>query len=119
LGTGSIWSTAGDLVRWDRDLADGKILSEAARQAMFTVHVAADDDTASLIHTEGYGYGWFIGSASGGPRIYYHPGDNPGYRSVNAWFPDHGVRLAMLSNDDTTRLDPVVDDFIRTAFQPA
>ncbi len=115
LGTGSVWSTAGDLARWDRALADGAILSAAARQAMFTVHVPTEDDTASLIRTEGYGYGWFIGSASGGRRIYYHPGDNPGYRSVNAWFPDDGVRLAMLSNDDTTRLDPIVDDLIRTA----
>jgi CubicO group peptidase (beta-lactamase class C family) len=116
LGTGSIWSTAGDLVRWDRALADGKIPSEAARQAMFTVHIPTEDDTASLIRTEGYGYGWFIGSAPGGRRIYYHPGDNPGYRSINAWFPDDGVRLAVLSNEDTTRLDPTVDDFIRTAF---
>jgi CubicO group peptidase (beta-lactamase class C family) len=57
LGTGSIWSTAGDLARWDRALANGKILSEAARQAMFTVHIPTDDDTASLIRTEGYGYG--------------------------------------------------------------
>jgi len=116
LGTGSIWSTAGDLARWDRALADGEILSETARQAMFTVHVPAEDGTASLISTEGYGYGWFIGSASGGRRIYYHPGDNPGYRSINAWFPDDGVRLAMLSNEDTTGLDPIVRDLIRTAF---
>jgi CubicO group peptidase (beta-lactamase class C family) len=116
LGTGSIWSTAGDLARWDRALADGEILSGAARQAMFTVHVPAGDDTARLIRTEGYGYGWFIGSAAGGRRIYYHPGDNPGYRAVNAWFPGDDVRLAMLSNDNTTRLDPTVDDLIRTAF---
>ncbi len=115
LGTGSIWSTAGDLARWDRALADGELLSAAARRAMFTVQVPAEDDTASLIQTEGYGYGWFIGSASG-RRFYYHCGDNPGYRCFNGWFPDDDVRLAMLSNDDTTRFDPTVDAFIQTAF---
>jgi CubicO group peptidase (beta-lactamase class C family) len=68
LGTGSIWSTVGDLTRWDRALANGDILSEAARQAMFTVHVPVEDDDG-LVRTEGYGYGWFIGSVSGGPDV--------------------------------------------------
>jgi CubicO group peptidase (beta-lactamase class C family) len=115
LGTGSIWSTVGDLARWDRALANGEILSEAARRAMFAIHVPVEDDDG-LVRTEGYGYGWFIGSAAGGHRIFYHPGDNPGYRSVNAWFPDDDVRLAVLSNEGATGLDPVVHDLIRTAF---
>lgn len=115
LGTGSIWSTAGDLARWDRALASGEILSQAAREAMFTVHVPVQDDDG-LVRTEGYGYGWFIGSATGGRRMFYHPGDNPGYHSFNAWFPDDGVRLAVLSNEETSDLDPIVHDLIRTAF---
>lgn len=115
LGTGSIWSTVGDLARWDRALASGEVLSDAARQAMFSAHVPAEDDDG-LIRTEGYGYGWFIGTASGGRRIFYHPGDQAGFCSLNAWFPDDDVRLAVLSNEGTTRLDPIVHDLIRTAF---
>ena len=46
LGTGGIWSTVGDLARWDRALADGEILSEAARRAMRTVHVPSRMTTA-------------------------------------------------------------------------
>jgi CubicO group peptidase (beta-lactamase class C family) len=95
LGTGSIWTTVGDLAIWDRALADGEVLSDAARQAMFTAHVPAQDDDG-VIRTEGYGYGWFIGTASGSRRIFYHPGDQPGFRSFNAWFPDDDVRLAVL-----------------------
>jgi CubicO group peptidase (beta-lactamase class C family) len=114
LGTGSIWSTTGDLARWDRALASGEILSQPAREAMFTVHAPVEDDDG-LVRTEGYGYGWFIGSASGGHRVFYHPGDNPGYRSINAWFPDDGVRLAVLSNEGASDLDPIVHDLIRTA----
>lgn len=114
LGTASIWSTVGDLARWDRALASGQILSPAAQEAMFTGHVPAEDDDG-LVRTQGYGYGWFIGSASG-RRIFYHPGDNPGYRSANAWFPDDDVRLAVLSNEETTDLDPIIHNLIKTAF---
>ncbi|HEY6788897.1 MAG TPA: serine hydrolase domain-containing protein, partial [Trebonia sp.] len=115
LGTGSIWSTAGDIVRWDRALASGQILSDAARQAMFTIHVPVRGDDG-VIRTEGYGYGWYIGTGPGGRRIFYHPGDQAGFCSLNAWFPDHDVRLAVLSNEGAARLDPIVHDLIRTAF---
>jgi CubicO group peptidase (beta-lactamase class C family) len=115
LGTGSIWSTVGDLAIWDRALADGGVLSDAARQAMFTAHVPAQDDDG-VIRTEGYGYGWFIGTASGSRRIFYHPGDQPGFCSFNAWFPCDDARLAVLSNERATRLGPIVHDSIRTAF---
>jgi len=96
-------------------LASGQILSDAARQAMFTIHVPVQDDDG-VIRTEGYGYGWFIGTASGGRRIFCHPGDQPGFCSFNAWFPDDDVRLAVLSNEGATRLGPIVHDSIRTAF---
>jgi CubicO group peptidase (beta-lactamase class C family) len=115
LGTGSIWSTVGDLASWDRALADGGVLSDAARQAMFTAHVPVQDDDG-VIRAEGYGYGWFTGTASGGRRIFCHPGDQPGFCSFNAWFPDDDVRLAVLSNEGATRLGAIVHDSIRTAF---
>jgi hypothetical protein len=37
-----------------------------------------------------------------GRRSYFHPGDNPGYLAFNAWLPDHGIRLAVLVNEETT-----------------
>jgi CubicO group peptidase (beta-lactamase class C family) len=115
LATGSIWSTAGDLSRWDHALASGEILSDAARHTMLSAHVPVEDDDG-LIRTEGYGYGSFIGTAAGDRRIFYHPGDNAGFCSFNAWFPDDDVRLAVLSNERFTDLDPIVHDLIQTAF---
>jgi CubicO group peptidase (beta-lactamase class C family) len=117
LGCGSIWTTVGDLAIWDRALADGGLLSDAARQAMFTVQVPVRDDDG-VIRTEGCGYGWFIGTASA-RRIFYHTGDQPGFCSFNAWFPDDDVRLAVLSNEGATRLSPIVHNSIRTAFPQA
>jgi hypothetical protein len=81
---------------------------------MFTVHVPVEADPG-LIYTEGYGYGWFIGTVPGGRRVFFHPGDQPGFCSLNAWLPDHDVRLVVLSNERTTRLDPIVRTLIHTA----
>lgn len=44
MGAGDVWSTAGDLARWDRALASGEILAGASRQAMLAVHAPVDDD---------------------------------------------------------------------------
>ncbi len=114
LGTGSIWSTVGDLTRWGRALSRGELLSGAARQAMFSVQVPVLDDDG-LIRTEGYGYGCFIATADG-RRLLYHPGDQPGFRSIAAWFPDDDVRLAIVSNDGASDLDPLTHDLILVAF---
>jgi len=114
-GSGSIWSTVTDLARWDRALARGELLSRAAREAMFTAQVTAVDDDAG-VHTEGYGYGWYIGHAAGGHRIFYHPGDNPGYLGLNAWFPDDDVRLVLLGNDEAIPAEQILHDLILMAF---
>lgn len=117
MGTGSVWSTVGDLARWDRALADGEFLSDASRQAMFTPHVPVDDDDG-LVRTAGYGYGWYIATA-GGRRVIYHTGDNRGFKAINAWFPDDDVRLVILSNEDTTKVTPITHDLFRRAFPAA
>jgi CubicO group peptidase (beta-lactamase class C family) len=115
VGTGDVWSTAPDLARWDRALASGDILSPAARQAMFAVHAPVSDDDP-LIRTEGYGYGWYVGSLRGEHALLYHTGDNPGFRSVNAWFPRDSVRLVLLTNEETTGIGPLLAELVAVAF---
>jgi CubicO group peptidase (beta-lactamase class C family) len=117
MGAGDVWSTAGDLARWDEALAAGEILAEASRQAMMTVHAPVDDDDG-LVRTEGYGYGWYLGRAPGGRRVIYHPGDNAGFVSVNAWFPQDEVRLVVLSNEETTDRQAIIHQAIALAFPP-
>jgi CubicO group peptidase (beta-lactamase class C family) len=115
MGAGDIWSTPGDLARWDRALAAGQVLSEATVAAMLTVRGAIEDDDG-IVRTEGYGYGWFLGSVLGGHPIVYHPGDNIGFRSFNAWFPDDDVRIIMLTNEGTTDVEPIVHQLLEVAF---
>jgi D-alanyl-D-alanine carboxypeptidase len=82
---GSLYSTTGDLLIWDRALADGKILTPASRQAMFT------------------DYGTNTGSAgrsrpsSGHPRVGHGGGIN-GFSTGIARYPKDGVVAIVLSN---------------------
>jgi CubicO group peptidase (beta-lactamase class C family) len=115
MGAGDIWSVAGDMARWDRALASGEILSHESRQAMLKIHAAVEDDDG-LVRTRGYGYGWYIGSVTGGHPVIYHTGDNVGFLSFNAWFPEDAVRLIVLTNEETTDLQAIIGQVVMTAF---
>jgi hypothetical protein len=49
----------------------------------------------------------FLGTISG-QRVQYHPGDNPGFRSILAWLPDVATTIAVLSNEESASLDDIV-----------
>ena len=116
-GAGDVWSTAGDLLRWDRAVASGAVLSAASRHLMFTNHVLVRDQGAStVIRPEGYGYGWFLGRVDvPGHRALFHPGDNAGFVALNAWLPDDDIQLVVLSNEESTDLGPVVRAMLQMA----
>jgi CubicO group peptidase (beta-lactamase class C family) len=103
-GTGNIWSTVDDLIRWDSALAAGDLLSARHRDSMLTVHATLSPDqmdTETQLRARGYGYGWAIGTVAG-HRMFFHPGDNPGYLAFNGWLPDDDVQIALLANDEET-----------------
>ncbi len=108
-GTGDLWTTVGDLVRFAEAVADGELLSASSLESMRRPHAtirqpASDGETISA---SAYGYGLFIGSIAGQPA-WFHPGDNPGYRSFLAWIPEAELTLAVLSNDESLVLDELV-----------
>jgi CubicO group peptidase (beta-lactamase class C family) len=120
MGAGDLWSTAGDIGRWDSALAAGSILSEVSRRAMLQDQAGSSldigagtdtDDKDSPITVDGYGYGWFIGTALG-RRVIFHPGDNAGFGSLNAWFPDEDLRVIVLSNEEATDVEGVAVELL-------
>jgi beta-lactamase family protein len=79
LGTGDVWYTVDDLIRWDNALAAGELLSRKRHGDMLTAHVPVSPDRQDETWVaDGYGYGWFVGTVTG-RRVYFHPGNNPGY----------------------------------------
>jgi CubicO group peptidase (beta-lactamase class C family) len=115
-GTGDIWSTAADLARFTAALHGGELLADGSLHAMLTPHAPIDDDDETLI-TTGYGYGMFTGIFAGQPA-YYHPGDNPGYRSFAGWFPEQAASIVVLSNDEGVDAIDLLRELLPAALEP-
>lgn len=96
VGAGGIWSTTGDLLKWDEALYSNKILSQEKIQGNFQPRSAYTDWDAD------YGYGWMIDrllfNQSKKHTIIYHPGTDFGYYSMFVRQPDQQNLVIMLSN---------------------
>lgn len=100
-GTGNIYSTAGDLYKYDRALYGEKLLSEASLNKIFSPHWGN--------MSSGYGYGWEISEMYGHKKI-SHGGNigGGGYNSLIIRFPDDDCVLIFLTNNaDKTALNEV------------
>lgn len=120
MGAGDIWSTVGDVMRWDASLMGRGFLSQASRRAMFQIHVTLPSqwhlEEGSPIGATGYGYGWFLGRGLGKDLV-VHPGDNAGFKSVNLVVPSLGIRLAVLVNDEASACNSVAVDLLKEALE--
>jgi len=93
VGDGTVNSTTGDLLLWDRVLKEHKLLSSATQKDMFTPH--STFDTALKFY---YGYGEFLGANEIGPYI-THSGGWPGYHTNLARYTNQDLTLIVLSNN--------------------
>jgi CubicO group peptidase (beta-lactamase class C family) len=93
-GSGDIWTTTGDLERWDRSFSTTRILSKASQKAMFTPWVMVPGGGGA----EWYGYGWQI--EYGLHLMIYHGGGNPGFYTYNRTFPNDKVDVIVLTNNE-------------------
>ena len=85
LGAGGIYTTVGDMARWNVALDTGKLLKSDSLAKMFTPSVPGD-----------YGYGWFITRK---PRLReFHEGSDPGFAAFEARYPDAGTLIVVFSN---------------------
>ena len=96
-GAGALYSTVGDLFRWNEALFSGRVLSEASLKAAFTpVSTKADPKTPEK-SSEGYGYGWSIGKRRGLSEIGHGVGLN-GFTSYLLRHPSENVTVVVLAN---------------------
>lgn len=83
---GAIYTTVGDLYKWDRALLAGNILGPASQQKAYTPHLAR------------YGYGWVIGVVDG-KKVVQHGGGILGFVSNILRIPEDETCIVMLSNE--------------------
>jgi CubicO group peptidase (beta-lactamase class C family) len=97
---GALYSTVEDLYLWDRALYGTQLLSEAARNRMFTPGIG------------GYAYGWFVGREAIGPgkaerTVMQHFGVINGFSSLILRIPEDRVLVVLLNNTGGTTLVPI------------
>lgn len=93
---GGLYSTAEDLLRWDRGLDTGLLLPAELQAEMFTSRAAIPDSGGM-----GYGYGWETGEAFG-QSVVSHMGGIEGFSAgITRLLGDHTL-VVVLSNEQQT-----------------
>lgn len=107
---GAMLSTAGDLLRWQRALRAGQVVSAESYQQMTTPHVLDDGESVP------YGFGLAVDESDGLRRVQHGGGIN-GFNSMLAYFPDTGVGVAVISNSEGFRAGTLARDIARAVHQ--
>jgi CubicO group peptidase (beta-lactamase class C family) len=90
---GSLCSTVGDFVKWQRDLASGKVVSPESFTQMTTPGTLNNGE-----HIR-YGFGLFPGEMLG-HKNFSHSGGIPGFTTMAYDFPDDTLNVVVFSNYD-------------------
>ncbi len=90
---GGIWSTAGDIAKWDLALMRPGFLTPASRRVMFTERVLRDGTPT------GYAGGLTVATV-GGRTILQHGGATSGFSATNVFVPADTAAVVLLSNTD-------------------
>lgn len=88
---GGLYSTVGDLLKWDEALNGDILLAASLRETMFTPLVPVPQSTLS------YGYGWIVDKQFDRLLI-RHGGNVPGFAAEFGRFPNDKVTIIVLSN---------------------
>lgn len=93
---GGLYSTVGDLFRWDQALATEEALSRAQLDQMFTPAL------------RNYGFGWKIEIIDGRRRI-SHPGNMTGVATFFARYPDDQATIIVLANMEYANVEGIAN----------
>lgn len=104
-GAGALYSTADDMLKWERALHGGHLLSQQSYAQMIADHAPLDQGLRPGTRPRGWGYGLFTGDLGTGavpefsaPQI-YHTGSWAGFRNLVSWEPDQRIAVIVLTND--------------------
>jgi CubicO group peptidase (beta-lactamase class C family) len=94
---GSIYTTVGDLYKWDRALYTNKIIHDPSLEKAFTPF------------KNNYGYGWVIDS-SYGKKVVMHEGGIFGFVSFIARIPADETCIILLENEQSSGLPKIAEN---------
>jgi hypothetical protein len=112
VGNTGLFTTARDLLLWEQNFADAHVGGAELVTAMQTPAVLR-------FGTNFYGFGLNIGLYRGLRRI-WHGGGDPGYGANVARYPDQGLAIAVLCNQESgAPSEGVADIYLEDAFPSA
>jgi hypothetical protein len=100
---GGLYSTIGDLLRWERGLYGGKLLQPTSLQKM----------TTPFRHN--YAFGLEVQKAPNGDRIYSHGGGIEGFNTEVAYIPASHIAVIVLANLNGRAAGDIALDLKRVA----
>jgi CubicO group peptidase (beta-lactamase class C family) len=96
-GAGALYSTVGDLCRWNEALFGGHVLNESSLKAAFTPARLNNGEIGTATGSNGYGYGWFFREIRG-IKVIAHGGGVPGFSSYLMRLPEKNLTVTVLAN---------------------
>lgn len=105
VGSGGIYSTADDLIKWSAAIDANLFVSAKTFETAVNRHVDNFDGDY------GYGYGWVL-SEKNEDKIIIHTGGNQGFRALLTKIPNKDVTIIILSNGSHGWLLPINDKII-------
>jgi CubicO group peptidase (beta-lactamase class C family) len=113
LGDGGIYSSAHDLIAWDRAL-DHHRLVPAPLQSLAWAPATLDDGTPTR-----YGFGWYLDRAGTEPYV-FHRGETTGFTHVIVKYPTRRLTVVVLTNRRGGAPDEIATTITKLAsFRPA
>jgi D-alanyl-D-alanine carboxypeptidase len=109
---GSLCSTVGDFVQWQRALAGGKVMSPESFRLMTTPATLNNGE-----HTR-YGFGLFSGDLLG-HKNFSHTGGIPGFTTMAYDFPDDTLNVVVFTNYDAVSPAFLAGNIARIAYGAA
>jgi CubicO group peptidase (beta-lactamase class C family) len=99
---GSLYFSILDLAKWDAALREGKLLSKASYEEMWTPFKLSNGKP----NPDGYGFGWFINQVRG-HRVIEHEGAWQGFNTNISRYVDDGLTIVVLTNLDGSHPDEI------------
>lgn len=103
-GPGNLITTVGDLYKWTQALRNNKILSQKAKDKMFTAYEHKDE-----------GYGWHVTKTDRNTTIVRRGGGRPDFESQVQWDLDENTAFIFTVNNDLNlrrRIAPAIEQMI-------
>lgn len=95
-GAGTVYSTTGDLYKFDQALYTESILSKKMKEQMLKQHVQGK-----------YCYGWFVRERGGVWDVYYHEGSLPGFAGFISRRVQKDQLIVLLSNAENAEVSDI------------